>query len=270
MPRKKKIRPPIKIHGGKYYLANWIIEYFPPGYQDMTYVEPYCGGCSVFLNKEPCQQECINDIDLGIIQIYRALRDEPGELISRLKRVPYTERTFRRAVTRSSKPFDDYLSHAINEFILRRMSRGGLQKHFAWSTRKRGGQPGDKNAWNTILDELPKISEKLKSAFILNKPGVEVIKAFNDKNTLAYLDPPYLPDTRITKQVYKAEMTTDDHINLAKALKTYKGKAIISGYPSKLYKRLYSEWTCKRKRIANHASQQKVKPYKTECIWLNF
>jgi site-specific DNA-adenine methylase len=65
-------------------------------------------------------------------------------------------------------------------------------------------------------------------------------------------------------------MDTDDHIALAKALNSFEGKVIISGYPSTLYKRLYDGWKCKKKQIPNHASQSKTKKYKTECIWMNY
>lgn len=269
MGRKRKIRPPVKTHGGKYYLANWIISHFPNDHQELVYVEPYCGGANVFLNKERSIEECINDIDLSIIQIFRALRDEPGEFISRLKRVNYTERVFKRCQNKVG-PFEDYISHGLNEFILRRMSRGGLKKNFGWSKRTRGGKPGDLNAWETILEELPRISKRLKNVYILNKSAVEIIKAFNDEESFVYCDPPYLLSTRTATDVYDYEMDIDDHSKLAKVLIAYKGKAMISGYASKLYQRLYKDWRCKRKRIANHASQKKTKGYKMECIWMNY
>jgi DNA adenine methylase len=270
MARKKTIRPAVKTHGGKYYLKDFVIESFPENYEEMIYIEPFCGGGSVFLNKKPSHEECINDLDLGVIQIYRALRDEPGEFITRLKRTTYSELAFKRAQNRSEKPFEDYMEQAINEFILRRMSRGGLKKHFAWSTRTRGGQPGDVNAWKTIIEQLPVISDRLEHAIILNKNSVEVIKAFNSPESLAYVDPPYLPETRVSTKAYKHEMNTDDHINLAKALISFEGKVLISGYPSTLYKRLYADWRCKKKKIANHSSQAKKKKYKVECLWMNF
>lgn len=270
MPRKKKLRPPVKTHGGKYYLTDFVIGHFPSDYQDMAYIEPFCGGASVFLNKEASPEECISDTDLNLIQIWRALRDEPSEFIGRLKRINYTELTFKRALNRSEKPFDDYIEQAVNEFILRRMSRGGLKKHFAWSNRKRGGKPGDVNAWDTMLDMLPLISNRIANAYVLDKPAIDVVKAFNNSNALIYADPPYLPETRVTTDVYVEEMDTDDHIVLAKALNSFEGKVIISGYPSTLYKRLYAGWKCKKKQIPNHASQSKTKKYKTECIWMNY
>lgn len=270
---RKTIRPPFKIHGGKYYLSKWVISNFPPNYQTLEYIEPYIGAGSVLLNKDPSENmEAINDIDPGVIVIYKALRDEPGHFIGRIKRTKYCERVFNRAWNRRGEKFKDYMDYAVNEFILRRMSRGGLKQHFAWSDRKRGGQPGDVNAWETIIAELPAIADRVANINIFSKPAVEIIKAFNDTNTLVYCDPPYLSDTRVTPDAYEFEMTTDDHIELAEALNQFKGPVLISGYSSTLYRRLYDtpKWRCVRKKIANHSSQQKKKSTKTECLWLNY
>lgn len=267
-----KLRPPIKTHGGKYYLANWIIESFPLGYEQMVYLEPFCGGASVFLNKKASLEECLNDLDVGIIQILRALRDEPGEFIRRLKLLKYSEATFDRMkkLSENEDEFDDYIEHAVVEFVLRRMSRGGLKKHFGWSTRIRGGQPGDLNAWQTILEDLPNMNNRLQHVYIMNYPAITVIKAFDTENTFFYLDPPYLASTRTSTNTYEYEMNDDDHIALLNTIQNLKGKVLISGYSSRLYNRMLKGWKCKRKRIVNHSSQAKTKQTRTECLWCNY
>lgn len=267
MPVQKKLRPPIKIHGGKYYLASWVLSHFPENYDQYDFVEPYIGGGSVFLNKNRSKVEAINDIDQGIMQIYRALRDEPNTFIGRLRKFKYCEATYKRILRKEPK---DYLDEATKEFVLRRMSRGGLKNAFAWSDRERGNQPGDVNAWETILEQLPLISARLSCVYMFNEKALDVIKAFDDEKTLLYVDPPYLPETRVTTEAYEHEMDTDDHIALAEYLNRFKGKVVLSGYPSQLYRRLYKGWKCYKKKIANHASQQKVKKIKTEVIWTNY
>jgi DNA adenine methylase len=266
----KPIRPAFKCHGGKFYLSSWIISHFPEDYVKYTYVEPFCGGANVLINKQKSDVETIADIDLSVVQIFRALRDEPTEFIHRLTHIKYKEETFLKAVARSKNTFDDYLDHAVNEFILRRMSRGGLRKNFAWSNRLRGGQPGDINAWKTAIKNLPTISERLKGVYILNRPAIDVLKGFNRKDTLIYADPPYLHETRNSPDAYEAEMTAEDHFELGKALNNFSGKVIISGYSSPLYNRLFNNWNQYKKKVANHSSQQKSKELKTECLWKNF
>ena len=272
MKKSKLIRPPVKTHGGKHYLKQFIISIFPENYKELTYCEPMCAGASVFLNKEPSSEEVINDIDTGLIFIYKALRDEAKEFIDRVKKIKYTEKNFKDALERSEQPFDDYIDHAINEYTLRRMSRGGMKKAFAWSDRPRGGKPGDVNAWETMIEELTVISERVKNTIILNKSVFEIFKVWDEEDTLMYLDPPYLHETRAdgSADIYKHEMTIEDHINLLNLAKTARSKVIISGYASPLYNRNLKGWKVKKKSVANHSSQSKVKENRTEVLWYNY
>lgn len=268
----KKLRPPVKTHGGKYYLSNWIIENFPEGYEDFTYLEPMCAGASVFLNKNPSKQEVLNDLDKGIICVLKSLRDEPKEFISKIKRIRYTERVFNSALKKSQADFEDYIEHAINEYVLRRMSRGGLKKAFAWSDRKRGGKPGDVNAWSTMIKELSEIAKRIQNTTILNKNALEVFKIWDEEDTLTYFDPPYLPNTREkhSTNIYEYEMSVDDHVNFLNLVKNARGKVIISGYSSPLYNRNLKGWRTKRKNIANNSGQGKTKERRIEVIWMNY
>lgn len=266
------LRPPVKTHGGKWYLKSFVIEHFPEGYTELTYCEPCCGGASVFLNKGKSKEEVINDLDKGVISIFKALRDEPKEFIDRLKKVKYTEEAFEKALDRATEPFDDYIDHAVNEYCLRRMSRGGLKKAFAWSDRLRGGKPGDVNAWETMLRMLPDISARLKDVVILNNDFKDVVKVWDIEDVLIYLDPPYLPMTRAvgSTELYDNEMSVEDHITLLSFVRDAKCKIALSGYSSPLYNKYLKGWKCIKKEIANHSSQQKVKERRFECLWMNY
>jgi site-specific DNA-adenine methylase len=58
-----RIRGPIKCHGGKFFLSQWIVDHFPNDYEEYDFIEPYVGGGSVFLNKNRSKTiEVINDI----------------------------------------------------------------------------------------------------------------------------------------------------------------------------------------------------------------
>jgi DNA adenine methylase len=271
-----KLRPPFKIHGGKRYLADWIISHFPNNYTALTYLEPFCGAANVLLRKNP-SHEIINDIDSGIYFILQAVRDTPYELQGRLESVPYCEDVFEKAKEKATNVLHEDkinilsnpIDFAINEFILRRMSRGGLKQAFAWSDRQRGGQPGDVNAWKTIIAQLPLISERLQEVVFFNCDALNFIKKFDDKNTIAYCDPPYVQQTRQSHNIYDHEMTNEGHERLADMLNSCKGKVIVSGYPSSLYDRLFSDWKQVDRQIPNHSSQQKIKQYKPECRWMN-
>lgn len=265
----KTIRPPFKIHGGKRYLSKWIVEHFPKNYENLDYLEAFSGAASVFLNKKPSiGKEILNDLDPGVVSIQRTIRDECAAFVKKLKATKYSERVFLRELNKTEHSSD--FDKAVNEFIIRRMSRGGMKKAFAWSDRERGGKPGDVNAWETIIDVLPLISSRLNNVFIFNKPAIQVINAFNYENMLLYADPPYDPDVRTSKEVYDIEMTVDQHEELFKALNNFKGKVIISGYYSPLYKRLYKGWNSAKKQVVNHSSQQKTKDKRLEMLWMNY
>lgn len=261
------IRPFFKIHGGKRYLCKWIIDNFPPDYEKMNYLEPYCGAASVFLNKKRSLNETINDIDNGVVCIFNTLCSEPEEFATKLRCVKYEEKTFNDALVFDSR---NQLKNAVNEFILRRMSRGGMKKAFAWSNRQRGGKPGDVNAWETALKLIPSIAARLQGVEILNRKAIDVIREYNRENVLLYCDPTYLPETRTSKKVYTFEMTLKDHEELGKELNSFRGKVVLSGYMSTLYGKMYSNWNVATKQVANHSSQQKKKTKKTEVLWFNF
>lgn len=262
------IRPPIKCHGGKWYLRKWIVDNFPENYKKFTYIEPYCGGASVLLAKQPSAEETINDLDPGIAAIMRTIRNDHNTFMGILTETTYCEKTFLQAL--ENKQFDNEFDLAVNEFIVRRMSRGGLMKSFAWSERKRGGLPGDENAWKTIIDLLPIIAKRLAKVYIMNKNATEILDIYNDPDTLAYIDPPYLHETRTATEAYKFEMTEDAHQELCDRLLAFKGKVILSGYPSKMYSLMYNDWRRIDKSIKNHASQAKTKRTMTECLWMNY
>lgn len=269
---KKKLRPPVKTHGGKFYLCGWVIENFPTNYHELTYVEPMCAGASVYLNTNPCVQEVINDVDRGMVSVFKALRDEPKEFIDKIKKIKYNEKSFKTALGKAEEKFDDYIDQAVNEYTLRRMSRGGMKKAFAWSDRLRGGKPGDVNAWETMIEELPAIADRVKNTIILNKSVFDIVKIWDDEQVLFYIDPPYLHNTRSegSTDVYQHELSVEDHINLLNLIKTLKGKVVLSGYSSPLYNRTLKGWKCKKKTVANHSGQSKTKERRVECIWMNY
>lgn len=258
------IRPPVKIHGGKFYTKKLIIDSFPKDYQSMIYVEGCGGAGSVILNKLPSIQDVYNDLDSNMYNIFRCLKNYPKEMLLALNKIPYTEESFKAQYSNTS------IDKAIKEIILRRMSRGGMKKTFSWSKRLRGGRPGDENAWLTFISELPKTIERIKNIEVMNQNVLSLIDEKDSTNTLFYIDPPYLASTRSAKSVYDIEMSEEDHIALGKKLNNCSGKVILSGYMSDLYKEMFKDWRLIVKEIANHASQSKIKQRKFECLWCNY
>lgn len=270
------IRTIIKTHGGKWFLKSWLASHFPKNYTEMTYLEGCGGGGSLLLSKKPSVREIYNDLDWNLFNLFYVIRNHPEEMVEGLKDVNYTKETFEQASYHNSldetsiSAIKYLVSSAINEIILRRFSRGGLKKAFAWSERQRGGTYGDVNAWNTFKESLPTTIERLKNIEVTNMNVVAFMNAYDDSNAIVYLDPPYLPSTRRSPNAYSVEMTEKEHIELAETLSNVKAKVMLSGYQSALYMKLYKNWNLDTKVIANHSSQVKKKEKKIECVWKNY
>lgn len=260
------IRPPVKWHGGKRYLATRIVGHFP---KHRIYLEPFGGGASVLLNKPPVDVETYNDLDLRISRLFRVLRDEGERFVERMRFVPYSQVEFERAATYPEVASD--LEMAVCDFIRWRQSFGGKGQSWSCTTaRARGGMAGDVNAWWTAIDSLPFVIDRLRRVQILCQSAFDAIPKFDHKDALIYCDPPYVHSTRTDRAVYHAEMTDQDHRELAQVLRGCDGRVIVSGYPSPLYDELYKGWRRVEFDIANHAAGGKSKAREVECLWMNF
>lgn len=262
------IRPLVKMFGGKRYLYKWILSFFPQNYSEFTYIEPCAGACSVLLNKQKSVKEVYNDLDSGLANLVYCLKQYPTEMTDKLKQIEYSQETFDKYLLEIPK---NQIEQAVRELILRRMSRVGLKQDFSWSNRERGGQPGDKNSWDTFVAvHLPLICERLKDVEVKNENALELIKEYNQLNTLVYLDPPYLKSARTSGNMYDVEMSEEEHVLLGKILLEAKSKIILSGYYTSLYAKLYKGWRMVAKEVPNHSSQAKKKERRIECLWLNY
>ena len=81
---------------------------------------------------------------------------------------------------------------------------------------------------------------------------------------LVYSDPPYLRRCRTSARKYRFDYEERDHIELAELLKTLPCQVMVSGYPSALYDRLFSNWHRLELQVMNQAG------VRTEKVWFNF
>lgn len=271
---KRKTRSFVKWHGGKYYLARRIIELMPP---HKTYVEPFLGGGSVFLNKSSVPTEYVSDINVALMNVWKVVRDHPDELVECLRGYQYTEEEFLTAKRKLESPnlLCDQFDAAANFIVVNRMSRGGMGKDFAWSDRLRGKRrpggpvPGDINAWMTMVEEIPAISEACGGVEMNRQPACDIVDDFDDPSVLIYLDPPYLTETRTAKSVYDHEMTDLQHSMLLDQVLDSDAIIMISGYHSRMYDNALKHWTLHEFKMKNHSGQGKTKQDRTECLWIN-
>jgi DNA adenine methylase len=261
------LRPPVKWHGGKFYLCQRIVQQFPPHH---TYVEPFGGAASVLLNKPRSPVEVYNDLDERITRLFRVVRDQGPEFHRRLSVTPYSEVEFQEA----ERPAQDEIEQARRDFVRWRLSLGGRGDSFSFTLhRVRRGMADVVSGYLSMIDEeLPRIVERLRTVQIVQRPALDVIRTWDGPETLIYCDPPYLHSTQHegSRSIYGCEMSEGDHRELADVLKRCQSRIILSGYPSDLYDELYRQWKAVEFDMPNHAAGGRSKARKQETIWLNW
>ena len=256
--KRSRIRPLFKTHGGKYYLSRKIVDLIP---KHTTYVEPFAGGASVLLNKDRSEVEVLSDLDDRTMSVYFEMMANPAIFHAKLKTLTYSEATFNAA---------SELKTSIDVLVRNRMSRGGLGNAFAWSNRLRGGKPGDVNAWETFVNKvIQAIVERLEGIHLSNDSAFDVIPKYDSDDTLFYVDPPYMKQTK-TVDTYRFELTNIEHERLAKMLCSCKGKVMLSGYWCRDYANWYADWNAISWDMPNNSGQSKQKQRREEWLWMNF
>lgn len=260
---------PIKWHGGKDYLADRIIELMSP---HIHYVEPFFGGGSVLLAKNPIGvSEVVNDLNGDLTNFWNTLArpSDFAELARILQATPCSEAIYERAELGIS---ETSVERAANFFILCRQSRAATFKCFTTlaKTRTRRTMNELPSAWWSAIDGLPEVHDRLARVVILNRPAVEVMRTQDGPGTLFYCDPPYVHSTRKATAAYAHEMSTADHTEFLTAARACKGKVVISGYRCEQYDHWLEDWTRHEFKIPNHAAGGDVKREMTECLWTNF
>lgn len=266
------IAGPLKWHGGKAYLASRIVAMMPP---HLHYVEPFAGGLSVLLAKDPeGVSEVANDIHGELSNFWVVMQLE--EFFKQFHRVvgsmPFSEKEYGRAL--GMRGIDNQVFAAASFFVRCRMSLAGRMDAFAPLSRNRirRGMNEQASAWMTCVDSLPQVHERLRRVVVLNRDALKVIEQQDAPQTLFYLDPPYLHETRSTTGEYAHEMTAEQHKELLILLNSIEGKFMLSGYHSPMYDEwaFQSNFTCVEFDLPNNAAGGKEKQRKTECVWMNF
>lgn len=261
-------RPVLRWHGGKWMLAPWIIEHFPP---HRIYVEPFGGAASVLLRKARSYAEVYNDLDGEVVNLFRVLRGpEAFELVRQIRLTPFARDEFNAAYDEAVEPLEMARRLIIRSF----MGFGSdgatvpYRTGFRANSRRSGTTPA--HDWANYPDALLAVIDRLSGVVIERRDALAVMSAHDGPETLHYVDPPYLPETRTSGArgpsggVYRHELDPDDHSALLEGLKRLSGMVVLSGYPSALYDDALTGWRrIERKALADGARER------TEVLWIN-
>jgi DNA adenine methylase len=267
--RKRAKRIVFGWYGGKFSHLDWLLPLLPQAHH---YCEPFAGSAAVLLNRDPAPVETYNDIDGEVVNFFRVLREDPEGLTRLIALTPFSREEFYIAVNEPGHG-TSRLERARRFYVRARQARTGLAQTATlgrWANCKntsRAGMSGVISRWFGGIEALSEIGERLLRVQIENRPAADVIRLYDNPDTLFYCDPPYLHATRGDSKAYGFEMDEEQHRELAVVLRRVKGKVAISGYRCELMDKLYEGW---RRFDADVKHCHSIKQLRQECLWMNY
>jgi len=280
---------PFAWFGGKGHMTPKLLKYVP---EHKFYLEPFGGAASLLLNKKPAKFEVYNDLDSGLVNFFRILRDkEKFEkfyekcVLSLYSREEYN---FCRKTWRNCK---DEIEKAYRWWIVARMSFSG-RFEAGWNfavTEIRRSMPQTVSKFLSSIKNLPEIVCRFQRVQIEHLDWKECIEkycsAWKYEESFVYLDPPYIESTRRAGK-YQIEFSDEQHEDLIKYLiKTQnRTRYMLSGYDNELYKILeqnnwkkicwnvacYAVGKIRQAGIQGKNITFKKNQRRIECIWINY
>lgn len=261
----------LRWHGGKFLLADWIIQHFPP---HLIYVEAYGGAGSVLLRKPRSRVEVYNDLDGRVVNVFRILQDraKAEELARRIYLTPYARAEFDRAYEPPVDDIDDAQKLIVLSFFGFGSDSASRGCRTGFRAKVTGlGRALPSASWGSWHESIAEFVERLRGVTIESVDALALMRRYDKPGVLFYLDPPYLPELRTsligrsqTTHGYRHELDGGGHAELLDALLGLAGYVVLSGYPSPLYDARLSGW----RRLEKQALADGARP-RTEVLWLN-
>lgn len=235
--------------------------------------------------KNPSAIEVYNDLHSGLVCFYRVLRDPKKfkEFMQLIEITPYAREEFYYC--------RDGWGQTEDEIERARMFYLTVHASFCADCRSFGtvvtttsrNMAAVTSKYLSSLDRLPKIHARLRTIQIEHQDFRIILQRYDTIETLFYCDPPYIHDTRRSKNNYAHEMTNDDHKELVSVLLNLNGKVILSGYKHEIYLPLEEygwqriEWpiSCsaagrtRANGILGDGAAIANDQIRLECVWIN-
>jgi DNA adenine methylase len=252
-------RPVLRWHGGKFRIAPWIVANLPP---HRVYVEPFGGAASVLMQKPRAYAEVYNDLDGEVVNLFRVFRERSDELRRAIQLTPFAREEYLAAYQQSDCPLERARRLIVRSFMGFGSNAHQRKSGFRANSNRSGTTPA--RDWLNYPNAMAEMAERLQGVVIESRDAAEVMFAHDGPQTLHYVDPPYLPETRDAGRDYAHELTGEQHEQLLEALLRLRGVVVLSGYASDLYDDVLAGWhRIQRKALADGARER------TEVLWIN-
>ena len=155
---------------------------------------------------------------------------------------------------------------------LEKARRFWVQVEQSFSNTRTGSWRSETHTVHRMFDErveemLERVRLRLRHVYFHCRPAWEIIDMRDSENAVFYVDPPYVHNSRVSKNLYIQEMTDDEHRELARVLRKAKGAVVLSGYHNPLYDELYDGW---HSIDFGAYTGNTFEGNRVETLWLNF
>lgn len=254
--------------GGKY---TWCDQIYPYVHDHVHWIDVFGGSLAMTLNKPFSKIDTVNDINSQVINFFRVLRNRPEELVDALLLTPVSREEFNNSWDISDTTCELELARRFYVRVRQSFYGLGIQRQnkgwHAVKTISRAQFGETVNKWLNSIPKLFQVAEKLIHLQIENKHYKELMLDMDFPKAFFYLDPPYHPECRKSKNDYMHDFTHEDHVDLAKTANNVQGYVMLSTYDTPAIRKLYDGWEwVKFESKSNNIRSGKVE----ECIVMNY
>ena len=253
------------FYGSKWRIAKWIETHFP---SHTTFCDVFGGSGVMTLRKKKSPVEVYNDISFKMFNLIRNIKENHEEMLGYLSKLNYSKEIYLEhfGATPTNQQVPDYVLQYANKIMLvASWSYGSQGAHRKYPDFQQDFEyRSSLKVWKNRLVDLPNKAKRLKDVILENMDFEEIIKKYDNPMTLFFCDPPYLGSEDGYSKRKDNVFNERNHRKLTECLHSIKGMALICGYHSPLYAKMYRDWRFVTK--ANKALQNKSS---IEYLWIS-
>lgn len=226
--RENYVRAFFKYPGSKARCVKEITQYIP--YRN-SYIEVFGGSGALLLSRRKSLLEVYNDRFAGVVAFFRCLKDQAKAeaLVSKFEWCLHSREDFIFNKETWTQVTDD-VERAARWLYICHYSFAGIGKYFGRSTTSAQTVA---DVAQKLRDEWRPIHNRMKNVTIENQDWRLILKDFDSKSAVFYLDPPYY---NAANQAYEnSQMFKRDHAVMLETIFKMEGFIAVSGYDNELY-----------------------------------
>lgn len=230
-------QPIVPWIGGKRRLAKHILPLFP---QHECYVEPFCGAAALFFLKPQSSAEVINDINGDLVSLYRVVQHHLDEFVRQFRWALVSREIYTWLQETPPQVLTD-IQRAARFYYLQKLAFGAKVNRRTFGTA--ATSPPRLNLLR-LEEDLSQAHLRLARVTIEHLDWRTCMTKYDRPATLFFLDPPYWQT-----EGYGVPFAREEYEQLAHAMRTIKGKAILTVNDHPDMRRVFAGFTTKEVAI---------------------